>query len=50
VVGLPLERLRSELKAWAGTGEPWNSILAVIAEGSRRLNPGAGSQPSQLLP
>jgi septum formation protein len=50
VVGLPLERLKSELKAWAGTGEPWNSILAVIAEGSRRLSPGAGSQPSQLLP
>ena len=50
VVGLPLERLRTELKAWAGTGEPWNSILAVIAEGSRHLRPGAGSQPSQLLP
>jgi septum formation protein len=50
VVGLPLERLKRELKAWAGTGEPWNSILAVIAEGSRHLRPGAGSQPSQLLP
>jgi|SRR6185369_2023045 nucleoside triphosphate pyrophosphatase len=50
VIGLPLERLKSELKTWAGTGEPWNSILAVIAQGSRRLHPGAGSQPSQLPP
>jgi len=48
VVGLPLERLRSELQAWGVVTEVWDPALADLP--ALRGRGSAGSQPSQFAP
>jgi len=50
VAGLPLEIVKVELQAWAGTSDPSNSAWPAIAAASRSWSFPPGSQPTQFLP
>ncbi|HSU53322.1 MAG TPA: Maf family protein [Candidatus Dormibacteraeota bacterium] len=43
VVGLPLERLRTELQAWPGALEPWSTDLTAVLGARAKLPPGRAS-------
>jgi septum formation protein len=49
VVGLPMERLSVELRAWGGGLEPWKSLSPLASTNIRSLSPLA-TQPIQFPP
>jgi septum formation protein len=50
VVGLPIEKLKTELEAWQANPPPAVSIITTSGHASRKNKPDAGSQPTQLRP